>query len=221
MARRSVLLAFVCLIYHASGLASPSPLNGYHFGATASARKVSASNLRPKQTKSYVPDGLTEEQYQRIKNDELATQKSMKFGMWGPRFSQVDGDPDSNWFNLPSLWTGGFNASQQNAGSVKDGGEATTGVVGLLVKYLRQYALAYLMLLASTELLARSLSAKKALSSKWVIVRVFLPLVALTPMRVFAAFAGQRRLAWLNKNGTTKLASFVAMLMTLLACVLR
>ena len=70
--------AFLCLICNVVlALSSPSPLNGYHFGvaATSASRKVMASNIRWKQPKAYVPDGLTEEKYKQIRNDELAKQQ--------------------------------------------------------------------------------------------------------------------------------------------------
>lgn len=66
-----------------AALASPSPLTGYHFGANtpATAKKVTAADLRRDRPRSYVPDGLTEEQYRQIKEEELAKTQSMNFGM--------------------------------------------------------------------------------------------------------------------------------------------
>ncbi|KAL3810769.1 hypothetical protein ACHAXA_001594 [Cyclostephanos tholiformis] len=48
----------------ASSLSHPSPLRGYHFGSnpsTASSVKVTSADLRRRQPRSYVPDGMTEE----------------------------------------------------------------------------------------------------------------------------------------------------------------
>lgn len=224
-----VTCAFLfCLIdNNVSALSSPSsPLNGYHFGATdasGTVRKVTNSNLLQNQPRPYVPDGLTEEQYKKIKNAELAEQQSMKFGMWGPRFNQVDGDPDSNWFNLPTLWTGGFSSSRQKiTSSDKQNGETGRGIGNSpVIRYMRHYGLAYLVLLLSSQLLGRPLSARQAFSSRWIAVRVLLPLVALKPMNMFASLAEQRKMRWANNNGTTKLASAVAAFMTLLAFMRR
>mmetsp|Transcript_21991 Transcript_21991/g.46028 ORF Transcript_21991/g.46028 Transcript_21991/m.46028 type:complete len:236 (-) Transcript_21991:164-871(-) len=221
---------FLCLTgngKNALALSSPSPLNGYHFGATAdTTRKVTTSNLRQStRPKSYVPDGLTEEQYRQIRNDELAQQQSMKFGMWGPRFKQMDGDPDSNWFNLPSLWTGGFTNTVNNE-NVSFGDETSKGIGNRAVYFLRHYGLAYSMLLVSSQLLAMasSQSAKQFLSSKWIGLRMLISFVALKPLNVVASLAGRRRIGWLNqlnKNGTTKLAGVMAVLMTFLAIAMR
>jgi len=215
--------AFLGLVCDALALSSTSPLNGYHFGSTTAGtenvKKVTTSNLRRKQPKGYVPDGLTEEEYRKIKDDERAQQQRMKFDMWGPRFKQVDGDPDSNWFNLPSLWTGGFDANDEKSKDYSSkNGDAENGIrMSPVTHYLRRHAFAYLVLLISSQLLTRSLSAKQATSSRWIALRVIIPLVSLKPMSILASFAGRRRMVWLNTNGTTKLASIIAALMTLLA----
>jgi len=184
---------------------------------------VTNADLRQKRPRSYVPDCLTEEQYRQIKNEELANQKRLNFGMWGPRFKQVNGDPDNNWFNVPSLWTRGFDGTKnavQNAGYDKDDGGAAREIARSLALCLRRYGLAYLMLLLSTQVLTRSLAAKSVLSSKWVAVRILLPLIALKPMSMLSAIPG-RQISWLNKNGTTKLAGVIAAVMSVLAFILR
>ena len=200
----------------ASAFSSPSPLTGYHFGVstTSATKKVSASDAllsNRNRPKSYVPDGLTEEQYKQIKATELAQQQKLQFGMWGPRFKQIDGDPDSNWFNLPSLWTGGFAAnSVQNAG--RRGGKDTNRnkrdiIARVFATYLKRYGIAYLMLLLSTQLLTKSLSVKKVMATKkWVLAaRAIVPFVALKPMNMLAATMAERKqIGWLNRNnGTT------------------
>lgn len=221
------------LAAHVLALSSPSPLNGYHFGAATANRagaspnkKVSSSDFLQKKPKAYVPDGLTEEQYRRIRNDELAEQRGMNFGSYGPRFRQIDGDPDSNWFNMPSLWTGGFNAGQnkravQNSGSGENGVENRMGIPGLIMTYMRRYGLAYMMLLLSTQLLSRSLAVKKVMSSKWVAARVVLAFAILKPLNVISSLLGQRQIGGFEKHGTTKLAGMVAMLLTLISFALR
>ncbi|KAL9185968.1 hypothetical protein ACHAXT_005206 [Thalassiosira profunda] len=216
---------FLVLICNAVALSSPSPLRGYHFGASTSAaapKKVSASSIGRRGPKSYVPDGLSEDQYRQIKSEELARQQKMNFGMWGPRFKQIDGDPDSNWFNLPSLWTSGFSA-ENKARRPGEKSVDTAGFASLAILYLRRYGLAYLMLLLSTQMMVRSLLAgEKALSVKWLAFRTILPLLALKPTRIIAATLGQkRRLGWLSRGGTAKLAGLVAVLTSGIAYVLR
>lgn len=58
-------------------------LNAYHFGAGAVNREKPTAKKRPT---SYVPDGLTEEEYQQIKIEEYRKQQKMQYGAWGPRF---------------------------------------------------------------------------------------------------------------------------------------
>jgi hypothetical protein len=59
---------------------------------------------------SYVPSGLSSDQYQKIKQEEAAKLKRMNFGAWGPRFKQTD-RPDGDWMVMPRLWTSGFNSN--------------------------------------------------------------------------------------------------------------
>ena len=129
----------------------------------------------------------------------------LNFGAWGPRFKRVDGDPDSNWFNLPSLWTGGYtpNASDKPQKNY----ETNVGIENKFAVYLRRYVVAYLLLLLSAQLLTKSLSAKQVL---------LVPFTLLKPLRALATiFSELLRVGWLKKNGTSKLAVAVAVFATL------
>jgi hypothetical protein len=57
----------------------------------------------------YVPSGLSEEEFQKVKKKEEEQLKAMNFGAWGPRFKRSD-TPDGDWMVMPSLWTNGVNA---------------------------------------------------------------------------------------------------------------
>ena len=213
----------------ASAFSSPSPLTGYHFGAstTSATKKVSASDAllsNRNRPKSYVPDGLTEEQYKQIKATELAQQQKLQFGMWGPRFKQIDGDPDSNWFNLPSLWTGGFAANSVQNATGRGGKDANRNkrdiIARVFATYLKRYGIAYLMLLLSTQLLTKSLSVKKVMATKkWVLAaRAIVPFVALKPMNMLAATMAERKqIGWLNRNN----AGIVAVIVSAIAIAMR
>lgn len=115
----------------------------------------------------------------------------------------------------PSLWTGGFSANKKG---VQGSDES---MANLFVNYLRRYGLAYMMLLLSTQLLARSLTAKTIVSPKWMAARIVLSFAALKPLSLLAAFAGRGKIGWMNKNGTTKLASAIAAVLTILSFALR
>lgn len=182
---------------------SSSPLKGYyHFGtssamktANPNSKKVTASDaLRQgrRQNQQYVPDGLTLEQYTTIKNDELAKTRSMNFGAWGPRFQLVDGDPDSNWFNIPSLWTAGYNANNvRNCKQMQKEKpvdwplrKRIVGMAHVLDTYLPRYALAYMILLLSTHFL---LNKSTLLSTKYIMSSMKVPKYWLTVMIVSRA----------------------------------
>ena len=55
----------------------------------------------------YIPSGLSQEEYFKIKKDEADRTKRMDFGAWGPRFKRTE-TPDGDWMVMPSLWTNGF-----------------------------------------------------------------------------------------------------------------
>ena len=233
MTSRVVLLfaVYLCICHiEISALSSPARVNnGYHFGASSNIgavpnnkrRKLKASDIVPKRQTSYVPDGLTEEQYNKIKSEELAKTQSMNYGAWGPRFKQVSGDPEFwNWFSSPTLWTGGFNANSANNDNMSNGGEKNS-IANLIRIYMRRYALAYMMILLSTQALVRSLLPTKVWSTKYVVGRILLPIVTLKPISMFAALAERRSIPWLKTNGTNKLAAIVAMLITAVSFALR
>ena len=242
------LCAFICCISHASALSNPSSrvVNGFNnFPGTSTTttvvaattpRKLKASDLNKQpnrqQQKSYVPDGLTEEQYRKIKNEELIKQQSMNFGMWGPRFKQTDGDPEFwNWFSSPTLWTGGFASNYNGKNNIGGGSSASDNngfggrtIANLLVLYLRRYALAYLMMLLSTQMLVKSVLpiSKKVWSAKLVAsVRILLPIVTLKPLTMVASLAERREVRWLQTNGTTKLATVLAVFISVVSFALR
>lgn len=63
---------------------------------------------------SYVPSGLSREQYSKLKKKEADDLRKMDFGSWGPRFKRGSA-PDGDWMVMPSLWTNGFNAQPEMA----------------------------------------------------------------------------------------------------------
>jgi len=228
------LFALIICLCHEEVLALSSPArvnNGYHFGASSTVaavpnnkRKLKASDtVVPKRQTSYVPDGLTEEQYNKIKNEELAKTQSMNYGAWGPRFKQVSGDPEFwNWFSSPTLWTGGFNSNSANYNNMTNGGE-NNSIAQLIRIYMRRYALAYMMILLSTQVLAKSVlnPATKVWSTKYVLARILLPIVTFKPINMLSSLAERRSIPWLKTNGTNKWAAIVALIITAVSFALR
>ena len=222
-----ICISASCNISYVSALSVPSQgVNGFASSTTAP-KRLKASDLNKQQQqqqrrkKSYTPDGLTEEQYLQIRKEELAKQQSMNYGAWGPRFKQVNGDPEFwNWFSSPTLWTGGFNSN----GGQSDNA-TKIGMQKLLVIYLRRYALAYMMMLLSVQVLTNSkaLPIKKVWSanSRWVYtaMKLILPVATLKPISMLSALAERRQLRWMNN--TTKLTAIIAALMTAVSLFLR
>ena len=198
--------------------ATSSSLHAYHFGAGAVKKEKPAAK---KQYKSYVPDGLSEEEYAQIKLEEYRKQQKMQYGAWGPRFCQVDGDPDNNLFNLPSLWTSGFNSNPNallNSKSAGTGGETLT-VFARMVVYLRRFLLPYLTLLMSMYFLEVSITAKNVLQPilRGKFIRALTPLLVLKPLDLLAS----KVLGWPEQSGTTKLSLAVGLVLSVISLVLR
>ncbi len=142
---------------------------------------------------------------------------------------QVDGDPDNNWFNLPSLWTGGFNSNPNallDSRSADAGGETLTVFARMIIN-VRRFLLPYLTLLLSIYFLEASITAKnmmrpilrgKLIISKYMLIRVLaLPMLALKPLDLLASKVPR----WSDKNGTTKLAVAVGLVFSALALILQ
>lgn len=93
----------------------------------------------------YVPDGLTSDEYSRIKKTEKDELEKMDFGAFGPRFKRT-GRPDGDWFVMPSLWTTGFdsNPNYQKPGSILPTFGSKVSI--FTRRYLPAFVLSYMML---------------------------------------------------------------------------
>lgn len=91
------------------------------------------SAFRPKQNdasrrptcllEGYVPDGLSPEEYSKIKKEEAARLKSKDYGRFGPRFLKAS-RPGGDWFLNQSLWTGGFDSNRRMFNNNNDDNES-------------------------------------------------------------------------------------------------
>jgi hypothetical protein len=70
---------------------------------------------------TYVPSGLTEDEYRRIKTDEASKFAGLNLGAWGPKLlrsrSGGGGPPAGDWMVMPSLWTRGYDATVVGEGA--------------------------------------------------------------------------------------------------------
>ena len=108
--------------------------------------------LFPEKGSSYVPSGLSREEYEKIKKDERKKQEKMNFGMWGPRFQQT-GTPTGDWMVQPGLWTMGFRANEKN--SLAPGDERKLSQFELAVAQWKNFALKHTPAFISVFVLAQ------------------------------------------------------------------
>jgi hypothetical protein len=120
-------------------------------------RKTSpGSELFPDANSSYVPSGLTKEDWDKIQQKENKEQKSKDFGAWGPKFAKSD-RPNGDWMVLSGLWTGGFDSNKngllgrtaQNGDSNVEQGSSGSRVLRTLPVYTFTYLLIELLFTAS------------------------------------------------------------------------
>lgn len=84
-------------------------------GSKESRNQVIGTELFPEAGTSYVPYGLTPEEYAKIKKAESDSAKKKNYGAWGPKFGGKAGKaPEGDWMVMPSLWTSGYSAGQSN-----------------------------------------------------------------------------------------------------------
>ena len=104
-------------------------------------------------SKPYVPDGLTENEYAAIRRREAEEQKSKNFGAFGPRWSRQT-RPDGDWMLMRSLWTSGFdsNAPAINGGDGRsiDGNFSGFGRLSRLRQNVPIFFVSYLIAVAAS-----------------------------------------------------------------------
>lgn len=127
---------------------------------TLSAIRVNGKNEKPGSELfpgkgPYIPSGLSQEQYIKLKRDESEQMKQMNFGAWGPRFKRTE-TPNGDWMVMPSLWTNGFNAQTPTTGVNKafDAGSQKRTPLVLATSFLRKkfasFLLGYIILYTCT-----------------------------------------------------------------------
>ena len=75
----------------------------------------------------YVPDGLSEDEWNKLQRSEAAREAEKDYGAWGPRFNRM-GAPEGDWMNMRDLWTLGIPSSRPPLRDNKGGMERVRNV---------------------------------------------------------------------------------------------
>lgn len=120
----------------------------------------SASALFPKAA-SYVPSGLTADQYRQIKREEALRLSRLNLGAWGPKFlrnGSAAGPPRGDWMVMPTLWTHGYDsrsfADAAGSSNYNRGESALAGLMRVqrrLIRSCRANGPAFVLALVATE----------------------------------------------------------------------
>lgn len=131
----------------------------------------------------YVPDGLTREDYRRLKEQEAKRQAGMKYGAWGPRFhpTQEQQPPAGDWMAMPQLWTSGIVPMSQPVSS----SVSRTSKRQRLATWSRKTIPAYVLALAAVNVFVVSASYVSLWGPKVVLGTV-------TPWRKIAAIVASQ-----------------------------
>lgn len=124
-------------------------------------QSLPGSELFPTAGSSYVPFGMTPEEYAKIKKKESEKLKKMDFASWGPRFA-ISERPEGDWMVMPSLWTSGYERNTQmtngssNAGNLPSQQSLPNGKMSASILVMKQLVPIYLLAFLSIELLSTS-----------------------------------------------------------------
>ena len=101
---------------------------------------------------SYVPSGMSREDYAKLRKTEIEKEKNQNYGAWGPRFKRVDA-PNGDWMIMPNLWTLGQVSRQSSSGmdGVDRSGSPSrirnlvVNLFGFMRKYMPLFLLGYFL----------------------------------------------------------------------------
>jgi len=147
--------------------------NAFLVPQTTKILDVSKLHAEVEKRGSYVPDGLTPEQYSKLKRDEQNELAKKDFGAWGPRFRRSS-RPDGDWFVMPSLWTGGFQVNRNISGSNMSPSSPPAKLGALMRKYGPSFLLAYMLVDAMVSASALLRSSKTTVTSAFSVAARYL-----------------------------------------------
>lgn len=130
---------------------------------------------------AYIPSGISQEEYTRLRKEEAEVERKMDYGAWGPRFKR-SGAPDGDWMVMPALWTlGTVNDSRRSSGKAARGGRSSAEgnyaprLVHRIARFLRANVAGLLLacLLVDALLSAIVMYRVRDLTSKHFVIKVF------------------------------------------------
>jgi hypothetical protein len=179
---------------------------------------------------SYVPSGLTPEEYQAIKEKEQLELSKKTFGQWGPKFLP-SARPDGDWMAIPSLWTGGFD-SNRNKNFNNDLSPGNGGWVTKLGRILPTFVVAWTAVeciaVVCTLVIQKKLIAEFSVrnivqflctSQKWktCVARAVAAMALVRPFERVSEFANRR---WLWSKRRITVTSLMTLLVSTAVAVL-
>lgn len=127
--------------------------------------------LFPQKGSSYVPSGLSEIEYAKIKDKEKKNAAKKNFGMWGPRFKQTV-TPGGDWMVQPGLWSMGFQ-SNRDPNSVPSQSKMSKEIQ-TWVKFTKKHSMAFFTVYALTQLIQIALVQLRTVFTKSLPLRAML-----------------------------------------------
>jgi hypothetical protein len=102
---------------------------------------------------SYVPSGLSPEEYRRIKTSEASKFAGLNLGAWGPKFlrSSGGGPPPGDWMVMPALWTRGYDATVVGEGASSNNNREEPTRTGTIMRACRANLPAFVLGLVVME----------------------------------------------------------------------
>mmetsp|Transcript_16805 Transcript_16805/g.37697 ORF Transcript_16805/g.37697 Transcript_16805/m.37697 type:complete len:154 (-) Transcript_16805:2334-2795(-) len=133
------------------------------------------------------------------------------------------GDESFNWFSLPNLWTHGYDSNDNHNIQWQEEEKRRRTRLAKARIILRRYVLSYLLLVASTQCLASSISARirTRTPAYFLIVKIILPLLSLKPLENVARFLSTGDGGFFEERGLAKLSLLAAIVITMSALILR
>lgn len=134
--------------------------------------------------KQYVPDGLTLEEYQRIREKEENERLKMNFGAFGPRFAQSARPPQGDWMLMRRLWTDGSvdRPTQFSDDKGENKGSIVVAIKMIILNYSAAFALSSFLVASISGFVQLLYHTTNRSLKKVLIAKAILSVLMITPL---------------------------------------